>query len=438
MVGDRVVRVPAPTRRGDHLLQRREPVGEVRVGMEVTLDVLLLHERRELPAKGRLDLAAVLAERRRDPGQAEPLVDLLLGPGHDQLTGLRVEQTVLGELQALSHRDLAGADVVGLRASEVLQRRPPDIRGDDPQVHLQPLDRADGRLRLAAGDDALDVGERCERLHDRRRLRRRHQDVDVADRLSHAPERPRVGDLARLLEAAESPDHVLGELHGHVDLHARAGFLDERDPAKDVLLGSVPEPAQALQAPGVDRGRELLYRGDAQVPVQEHRLLRAETRDRHHLAHAGRDGRPEVLERGEGPRPQCLLDLAGGGLADARDRLEAFLVERGDLGVIPADRPGGLLVGANPEGIAARDREEVRVLLEQGLDDLVGAGHGRSGQSLSMSQSRSAFCVCSRFSAWSHTTECGPSITSSVISWPRCAGRQCSTMQSGFARSTAA
>src|SRR5665647_819318 len=36
-----------------------------------------------------------------------------------------------------------------------------------------------------------------------------------------------------------------------------------------------------------------------------------------------------------------------------------------------------------------------------------------------------AFCTCSRFSASSHTTDCGPSMTSAATSSPRCAGRQC-------------
>ena len=46
----------------------------------------------------------------------------------------------------------------------------------------------------------------------------------------------------------------------------------------------------------------------------------------------------------------------------------------------------------------------------------------------------SAFWACSRFSASSQTADCGPSITSSVISQPRCAGRQCSTIASASAR----
>ena len=52
----------------------------------------------------------------------------------------------------------------------------------------------------------------------------------------------------------------------------------------------------------------------------------------------------------------------------------------------------------------------------------------------SSSHTSSAFWACSRFSASSHTALCGPSMTSSVISWPRWAGRQCSTTASGSAR----
>ncbi|WNY25025.1 hypothetical protein MsAc7_05630 [Methanolapillus millepedarum] len=45
---------------------------------------------------------------------------------------------------------------------------------------------------------------------------------------------------------------------------------------------------------------------------------------------------------------------------------------------------------------------------------------------------KTAFCACSRFSAWSKTTECGPSMAPAEISRPRCAGRQCITITSGF------
>ena len=49
------------------------------------------------------------------------------------------------------------------------------------------------------------------------------------------------------------------------------------------------------------------------------------------------------------------------------------------------------------------------------------------------SLTRTAFCACSRFSASSKISSAWASKTSAVISSPRCAGRQWSTMQSGWA-----
>ena len=48
-------------------------------------------------------------------------------------------------------------------------------------------------------------------------------------------------------------------------------------------------------------------------------------------------------------------------------------------------------------------------------------------------QARMPFWACRRFSASSKTTDCGPSITSSVTSSPRCAGRQCMNRAFGSA-----
>src|SRR6478672_1183337 len=57
---------------------------------------------------------------------------------------------------------------------------------------------------------------------------------------------------------------------------------------------------------------------------------------------------------------------------------------------------------------------------------------GRS-QAPARHQARIPFWACRRFSASSNTTDCGPSITSSVTSSPRWAGRQCMNSASGFA-----
>ena len=57
----------------------------------------------------------------------------------------------------------------------------------------------------------------------------------------------------------------------------------------------------------------------------------------------------------------------------------------------------------------------------------------RSSSCASRHQARMPFWACRRFSASSNTTDCGPSITSSVTSSPRWAGRQCMKSASGLA-----
>ena len=47
------------------------------------------------------------------------------------------------------------------------------------------------------------------------------------------------------------------------------------------------------------------------------------------------------------------------------------------------------------------------------------------------SKNKIAFCTCIRFSAWSKTTDCSESITASVTSSLRCAGRQCRKIACG-------
>ena len=67
-----------------------------------------------------------------------------------------------------------------------------------------------------------------------------------------------------------------------------------------------------------------------------------------------------------------------------------------------------------------------------------GAAARRVHPRQAMTAAMTAFCACRRFSAWSKTTECGEYSTSSVISSPQCAGRQCMTLTCGPARSISA
>src|SRR5262249_29214806 len=69
------------------------------------------------------------------------------------------------------------------------------------------------------------------------------------------------------------------------------------------------------------------------------------------------------------------------------------------------------------------DLEELAVELAQG------GGHRSSPKSSAIS----AICACSLLPACWNTTDCLPSMTASVTSSPRCAGRQCMNTASGTA-----
>src|SRR5690606_5332475 len=70
---------------------------------------------------------------------------------------------------------------------------------------------------------------------------------------------------------------------------------------------------------------------------------------------------------------------------------------------------------------------------DKGVARRLGGRQGVLAHDRSTRNVRSAFWACKRFSASTKTTDCGPSSTSAVISLPRYAGKQCSTIASGAA-----
>ena len=107
-----------------HLLDRVAPVGGDGVHVQVAAQVGLLDQHRDLAGLAERELAAVLAQLRRDPRQAEALVDLLLGRAAVGLARRVVEDPVLADVQPLAHRRLAQRDVVRLDPVKCCRRLP--------------------------------------------------------------------------------------------------------------------------------------------------------------------------------------------------------------------------------------------------------------------------------------------------------------------------
>src|SRR4051794_30017919 len=98
------------------------------------------------------------------------------------------------------------------------------------------------------------------------------------------------------------------------------------------------------------------------------------------------------------------------------DGAELVQVAReGGLGDVNAGvvQAGGQL-GLRPDGRPGEDRDDPRVPRRLGRRLQLGAHQPGPSRNVN-----NAFCACSRFSASSHTTLCGPSMTSAAISLPR-------------------
>ena len=173
---------------------REPPVGGEGVGVQLGGDVGQLDQ----VGQNRVELAAILAELGRNPRQPQSLVDGLLGGrGHRLdapllgglvLPGAVGKEAVLVEPQLSLDRPLPQEHIVLLGAGEVEQGRPEGPFVDDPQIDLNARPEPHRALGLARGEHSHDAVHAHQGAAQRRGVRPRGEDVDVADRLPAAPQ----------------------------------------------------------------------------------------------------------------------------------------------------------------------------------------------------------------------------------------------------------
>ena len=95
-----------------------------------------LHERRHHARLGSLDLARVLPKLRRHPGQAQGRENVLLACAGDE--DIVAEEAILVHLDAELFRAAPHGHVVLLASREVVQGEGEFLRGDDPQIGVDP------------------------------------------------------------------------------------------------------------------------------------------------------------------------------------------------------------------------------------------------------------------------------------------------------------
>src|SRR5687768_5628026 len=104
--------------------------------------------------RGGLDLATVLAQLRRYPGEAECLVDPFLGLARHAHVVVDAEKAVLVQLQTALDGAVTQDDVVGFRAGEILHCRAAAFARDQPQIRLITTLEANAGLRVAVTEYA--------------------------------------------------------------------------------------------------------------------------------------------------------------------------------------------------------------------------------------------------------------------------------------------
>ena len=107
--------------------------------VQITPQVGQLDELWQRSVAGSGELAAILAQLRRDPVVPEKAVDVLLARKMVLLAGLDLGDRVLRYRVAAPDRVLAQCDVVVLRAGEVLEQVAVALRGYDPKVEPGPV-----------------------------------------------------------------------------------------------------------------------------------------------------------------------------------------------------------------------------------------------------------------------------------------------------------
>ena len=375
VVGDGEIAVAFRLRPQRHRLERVAAVGPVRVRVKVAPDVADRDERGKGVPRRRVDLAAVLAQLRRDPVHPERGVDLLFAGAGELLAarlGADAVEPVLVQQELALERDPAQADVVLLRAGEVEERCAPRAGRHDAQVDLHPARDQHRRLRVAVREDALDRRGADEGGHDRRRVVAAGDDVDVADRLAEAPQAARDREQLESGLLAEPGEHRVRRGARLVEQRASRPLTERGDRLEDVLL-RLRLDLRELAETAVLRGLlELVDRRDAQVVVDRSRGRRPHPRDAQEREEPGRHGRLQLLVTDRSPRRDELLDRLADRRADFRDLLEPFLLdELGERLAQIADRARRRTVRHGAEDVLALELEEVRDLVEDVRDRVV-------------------------------------------------------------------
>ena len=335
--------------------------------MEVAAEVAAGDQPRQPPRLGRLDLAPVLAQLRRDPHEAERLVDPLFGLAGDGEAGGDVEQAVLVQLAAAGDGAVAQRDVVGLRSGEVLERRATALAGDQAEVGLVAAAQQDAALRLPLAEHAF--GKRVPgEGADQRVVAADGEDVEVAARLGAAAQAAHRHELGAGSEGLQVGDQHRGQVARAREQVAATVLAPLVEGLEDQLLLLRPHAPHRAQPPRPGCVLEFLERRNAQRLVEEGGRLRPHALEVQQVEQRGGELGQQLLVVLHPARLDQLADLGRDLLADAGQLPQGGGVEPLDPVGRVRDGIGRVAVRADLERVLGLDLEQVGNLAEHPRD----------------------------------------------------------------------
>ncbi|OQC69439.1 MAG: hypothetical protein BWX50_00980 [Euryarchaeota archaeon ADurb.Bin009] len=295
-------------------------------------------------AEGKVDLAPVLAQLRRDERHTEERKDLLLARERLQAAVRTIHKTAGREPVAASKRHVPEASQEPIRAGRPEERRAapagigePDVQGHpvegerDPVPALAGCDTAHEGGPVTGGDDIEPVdGARPPAVTPRNCI------TTIAQERRHAREGGvglRPGDPVR--PPAELPDAAL-----------------------DRLLPLWAEPPERPEPAAPHRPLQVVHGQDPEPFPEDVQRPRPDAGNAEQVDDRCRNGGPHIVELVKRPGLRNLPDLPGYPGAYTRDADKLLHVEPGDRKGEPVDRPRRPPVGLAPVAVLSRNLKQ--------------------------------------------------------------------------------
>ncbi len=343
--------------------------------MQVAAQLRPLHERRQPSGERGFELAAVLAQFRRNVRQADGREHGPFRLAGDALAP--AEHAVLVDLEAAGVRDAAQPDVVRLAAGEIIQRRAEALLGHDAHVHLQPVAQYDRGARRPGRERRRGFVEPAEGGIDAGAGRRADDDVQVADRLAAAAETAGDFDAGDARQRRQIVAQAARDGSGNRRTDALAVARERRERLAQALLEFRAEARHVADAMPVEGVAQAVQSANVERLVERACTLRPDARQRQEFAQARGHRSAQGFEHAAAARGRELADLPGEILADSRQRvgIEALRDLVREFPGLTAHDARGLPIGADAERILAAQGQEVGHFVERDRDLFVVHGH---------------------------------------------------------------